>query len=558
MQAAQTQDDTKYRTSNPRADELIREQAKLVAARRNFESYWQSLHDYFYLEAQDISKTQAGGSELDANYLWDATTLDSADVLASGFMNYLTPPTSKWARLRHKNPALATNKRVADFLEEVMEEVNFTFNRSNFYDQMFPSYKSSGVFGTSMLFEEEDVLDEARFTNMPLKQVTIKEDAKGRAVGYFLEFEWTANQAASKWGIDALAQHLKLEINEGKGDDKKHLFLCYIAKREIREIQKTDKKNLPIEACWVDVDGRAIVEESGYNEFPAMVHRFDKRPFIPWGFSPAMKALPFARILQVIAKTNLRSMMKHTDPPLALPNNAFIAPFNSNPRATNYYNKDLMDSKGIFAFGNFGDPKVGMMAIEYYTQQVKSMMFNDAFLAFNNITKEMNNPEVMERINEKMTILGPAVGRYLSEVLNPIVQRTIGILYRRGKLPDPPDELIMDPNYEIDFVGVLAQAQRRSELNTLTTGLAMVGNMAQFAPEVLDKINPDRVVDEVWAITGAPVKTLRDDDEVKQIREGRAAQSMKAQEQAALAGAAATAKDAGGAAASFSKAETGK
>lgn len=547
------------KASKPRADQLIEEHQQLLYGRRNFESYWQSLHDYFYPESENINKISQAGSELDANYLWDSVSWDSADVLASGFMNYLTPPTSKWFKLRHKDPKYGENKSVSNFLEDVSAEVNSTINRSNFYDQMFPSYKSSGVFGTSLLFEEEDILDDARFTNMPLKQCTIKEDARGRVVGYFIEFEYTANQAASRWDISKLSDALKDEIKEGQGDTKKHKFLLYIAKRERREIQKIDKKNLPIEACWIDVESRMTIEESGYNEVPSMVHRFDKRPFVPWGYSPAMKALPFARILNAAAKTNLRSLMKHTDPPLALPNNAFIAPFNSNPRATNYYDKDKMDSKGIFAFGNFGDPKAGMMAIEYYTHMVKSMMFNDAFLAFNNITKEMNNPEVMERINEKMTILGPAVGRYLSEVLNPIVHRTIGILFRRGKLPEPPDELRNDPNYEIDFVGVLAQAQRRSELNTLVTGLTMVGQMAALNPEVLDKVNPDKVTDEVWAITGAPVKVLRDDSEIEDIRKHRAEQITQQQEMARMSQGAAAAKDGGQAAAGFAKAkETNK
>jgi hypothetical protein len=167
----------------------------------------------------------------------------------------------------------------------------------------------------------------------------------------------------------------------------------------------------------------------------------------------------------------------------------------------------------------------------------------------------MNNPEVYERINEKMRMLGPAVGRYLAEVLNPIVQRTIGILLRRGKLPEMPDEMLDDPGYEIDFVGSLAQAQRRSELNTLITGLTMVGNMAQYSPEVLDKLNVDRVTDEVWAITGAPVKVLRDDSEVQKIREGRAEEQMKAQELQMAMGAAKAGADAGKAAEGFKKAE---
>jgi len=509
----------------PRASVLLDRFKQLISHRSNFESYWQSLHDYFYLESPDVSASYYPGTELNSAYLWDSTTLEAGDVLASGFMNYLTPPTSKWFRLRAKNPNLSENKEVSDYLEDVAAEVNYTLNRSNFYDQAFPAYKSSGIYGTSILLEEEDVQDEARFYSLPLKQCVIVEDGRGRVVEYYIEFEYSAFQAATRWGADKLSSGMQQEL-KNRQDSQKHKFLLFIGKREARNINRSDKRNMPIEATWIDSEARMIIEEGGYNEFPAMTHRFDKRPFIAWGFSPAMKSLPFARLLNAVAKTNLRAMMKHTDPPVALPENAFLMPFNANPRAINYYKKSAMDSsKDIFAFGNFGDPKFGMNAVEYYSQKVKSLMFNDVFLAFEGLTKQMNNPEVMERINEKMTLLGPAVGRWTAEVLNPIIIRTVGILFRRGKLPPPPDSLRADPNYEIDFVGQLAQAQRRSELNTLVTALTMVGQVAQFAPDALDKVNTDRTVDEVWAITGAPVQVLRDDAEIAQLREARADQA---------------------------------
>ena len=544
MPATITNQQTKIKPVNKsRAQEKIDQYEQLKGGRHNFESYWQTLHDFFYLEAKNVNRTYYPGTELDTTYLWDSTTLEAADVFASGFMNYLTPPTSKWFRLRHKNPKLSENKAAGDWFETVADEVNYTLNRSNFYGQIFPSYKSSGVYGTSLLFEEEDMTDEVRFCNMPLKQVMISEDAKGRAIEYYIEFEYTALQAQTRWGREALSDEMQRELL-GRADDKKHKFLLFIGKRNVREVQKTNKENMPIEALWIDVKAKKIVEEGGYQEFPAMAHRFDKRPFIPWGFSPAMKALPFARLLNAVAKTNLRAMMKHTDPPVAIPDNAFLMPFNANPRAINYYKKDAMSggSKDIFAFGNFGDPKVGLGAVEYYSSKVKSLMYNDVFLAFEGLDKQMNNPEVMERVNEKMTMLGPAVGRFLSEVLNPIVIRTMGILWRRGKLPMPPDELIQDPNYEIDFVGQLAMAQRRSDLNTLVTGLTMVGEMAKFAPEALDKIDPDRVTDEVWSITGAPVQVLRDDEEIKKIRGMRAQEQAKLQEMQMLNAAADTAQ----------------
>lgn len=521
-------------SDNPRAVQLIQEYQVYKSGRINFESYWQSLHDYFYIEASDISRSYMPGSELNVSALYDSTTLDSGDVLASGFMNYLTPPTSKWASLRSRNPLYKNNKNVSSYFEDVMDEVNYALNRSNFYSQIYSTYKGSGIYGTSALLEEEDVEDDIRFYSLPIKNVCLVEDGRGRVVGYHIEFEYTAKQAEDRWGREKLSQAMQEELKSDKPSTNKHLFLLYIAKRYRLEVNKSDRKNMPVEACWVDIAGKMIVDEGGYNEFPAMCHRFDKRPFVPWGYSPAMKALPFARILNAIAKTNLRAMMKHTDPAIAVPDNAFLMPFNMNPRAVNYYNPSkLQDPKNaIFPIGNTGDPNAGMMAIEYYQQKVKSLMYNDVFLAFDGITKQMNNPEVQERINEKMTMLGPAVGRYISEMLNPIIIRTVGILHRRGKLPKPPDELMQDPGYEIDCISQLAQAQRRSELQALMSGLNLVGQIAAFKPEVLDKVNGDKAVDEAWNIIGAPTRVFNDDSEVAALREarGKAAQAQQQME----------------------------
>ena len=508
----------------------------LKGARSNFESYWQSLHDYFYIEAEDINRSYYPGTELTATALFDSTTLEAADVLAAGFMNYLTPPTSKWFGLRARDPKLMGNEHVSKYLEEVTDQVNYALNRSNFYGQMIASYKASGVYGTSALLAEDDIEDDVRFYSVPIKSLCLLEDGRGRVQEFFIEFEYTAQQAESKWGADKLSDEMRKELEADVPKQNKHVFILNIAQRHARDSQKNDRKNMPIKAVWIDVKGKHIVDEGGYHEMPAMCHRFDKRPFMPWGYSPAMKALPFARVLNATAKTNLRAMMKHTDPPVALPDNAFVMPFNSNPRAVNYYNRSKMVGGGndIFEFGNKGNPQVGMEAVQFYQDKVKALMYNDAFLAFDNITKQMNNPEVMERINEKMTILGPAVGRYISEMLNPVIIRTIGILQRKGKLPEPPEELIQDPTYEIDSVSQLAQAQRRSELNALISGLTLVGQMGQFSPDVIDKISPDKVVDEAWMIIGAPARVLRDDEEVDGIREARGKAAL-AQQQMELA-----------------------
>lgn len=509
------------------AETLVDLYNRMKGRRQNWETQWQSLHDYFYIESEDITSKQAEGTRLNANYIYDATTLDAADVLASGFMNYLTPPTSRWMRLTHRDPKLQMNKNVSDYLEDVTDVVHQTLNQSNFYNQMYSTYKASGVYGTSFLYQEEDINDGVRFYSMPCQQCIIVDNAAQRPDKFFIEFEYYPSQAAGKFGLENLSTKLQEEMGKDNGqgaDSKKHKFLLYIAQRSVRDVTKSDKGNLPIEAVWIELDAKKIVDESGYHEMPVMAHRFDKRPFVEWGYGPAWKALPFARTLAAIAKTNLRMMMKHTDPPQAIPNNAFVMPFNQNPRAVNYYDPSKMKGgqKDIFSFGNDGDPVAGMNMLEYYTGQVSKMMYNDVFLAFNQLTKQMNNPEVAERIAEKMTILGPSVGRFISDMISPTVIRTVSILYRTGRIGEPPAEMLENPSYDVVATSQLAQAQKRSELNALLTGLQIAGQVAQFKPELLDRINGDRVLKEAWNIVGSPSTVLNSDDEVEAIREARA------------------------------------
>jgi len=255
--------------------------------------------------------------------------------------------------------------------------------------------------------------------------------------------------------------------------------------------------------------------------------------------------LPWIRMLNTMADTILRAAMKQTDPPIAVPDSGFLAPMNFNPRAQNYYKKGKLDpTKDIAPIGNYGKINIGFETLEYYSDKAGSMMFKDAFINFSNVTKQMTVPEVMQRANEQMTLLGPAVGRYMSDVLQPMVERTISMLWRKNKLPPIPDEMILNPEYDVKFVGRLAQAQKQSEMNNLTNALSIAGQIAQFKPEALDKINADETIDELWGITNAPARMIYDNKEVAEIRMARAEQQEQIEQMQTAATAAQVGKDA--------------
>jgi hypothetical protein len=418
-------------------------------------------------------------------------------------------------------------KRVATYLKDVESEVFHALNSSNFYDIMPEFYKKSGVYGTSILFEEEDSQDLIRFYSMPIKDVFIVDDARGRAVEFYIEFEYTATQAVTRFG-DKVHPAVMKQHMESRDPNKKYKYTLYIGPNWEANPQALDNTNKSYIAQWIDDEHKTEIDRGGFDELPALAHRFYKRPNIPWGFSPAMKCLVDVRMLNTKAKTGLRAEMKQVDPSIAMPENAFIVPYNGNPRGTNYYKKGLTKDQ-IFEFGNGGSVSTSYEGIEYTKQRIRSQMFTDVFRMFDGVTKQMNNPEVFERISEKMTLLGPAVGRFIG-VADNVIQRTIGLLHRQGRLPEPPPEIQQDPTYEIDFLSTLAKAQRNPELQSMQNAILMAGNLTSFAPNVIDKIDADKGMDAIWGITGAPIQMLRDDEEVQAIRDNRAEQQAAEQQ----------------------------
>lgn len=501
------------------AGKICKNYKDLKSSRMDFDSYYQVLHNYFYVESSSITAKKNKGAEI--NMLLDSTSLDVGDVLASGLANYLTPEASKWLYLEHSNPQLRDLKEVKQWFQDVTDEVLLTLSRSNFYNQMPIFYKASGVYGTAGIFCEKDLDDGVRFYNIPINKLYLVEDARERPCEFYLKFEYTAEQAISRFG-NKCSQTVKDCYANGRNPDKKFEYICYFGKRLERDPDKIDTQNMPVRMVWVETETQNTVQESGFNSMPCMAHRFYKRPQVVYGYSPAMKALPYVRLVNTMTDTVLRAAMKQTDPAIALPDDAFLGTPNFNPRQLNYYQRGKLSPKDdIFPIGNFGNISVGLAEIQHYQQQIKEIMFYDTFQAFSGLTKQMTVPEVMERIAEKMTLLGPAVGRYMNDVLQPLIEKVVFILWEANMLPQMPDIMLQDPSFEVKFVGRLVQTQRQSEINNIMNAIAITGQIAQLNPEALDKIDTDEAVEKVFDISSVST-LLRSDNEVAQIRQQRA------------------------------------
>lgn len=509
-------------------EKIAKNFSNLKSSRTDFDNFYQVLHNYFFVESSNVTAKKNKGAEI--NTLLDPTSLTAGNVLASGLANYLTPEASNWVYLEHPNPALKDNKQVVEWMQDVADEVLLTLSRSNFYNQMPIFYKTSGIYGTAGLFCEKDYDDGVRFYNIPINKLYLTEDARERPSEFYLEFEYTAEQALSRFG-DKCSREIKECYASGRNEDKKFKFICYLGKRLERDPDKIDTMNMPVRMVWVDCKTKSIMSESGFNSMPCVAHRFYKRPQIVYGYSPAMEALPYVRLVNTMTDTVLRASMKSADPALAIPDDAFLGIPNFNPRQINYYQRGKLSPKDdIYPLGNFGNLQVGLSEIQYVQNQIKEIMFVNTFQAFADITKQMTVPEVMERVSEKMTLLGPAVGRFMNDVLQPLIEKVVFILFEANRLPRVPDIMLDQPDFEVKFTGRLVQSQRQSELNNIINALTIAGQIAQMSPDALDKINTDQAVNDVFDISGVSAKILRSDQEVQEMRAARA-QAQAQQEQ---------------------------
>ncbi len=159
-------------------------------------------------------------------------------------------------------------------------------------------------------------------------------------------------------------------------------------------------------------------------------------------------------------------------------------------------------------------------------------MYSDLFLMISQaVSTNMTATEVAERHEEKLLMLGPVLERLHNELLDPLIEITFERLLQAGALPPPPEELI-GVNLDVEFVSILAQAQRAIGANSTDRFVGNLGAMAQIKPEVLDKFDADRWVDNYADQIGVDPELIVGKEEVALVRKARADQ--QAAQQAAV------------------------
>jgi len=164
-----------------------------------------------------------------------------------------------------------------------------------------------------------------------------------------------------------------------------------------------------------------------------------------------------------------------------------------------------------------------MQDIREIQQRIKITFHNDLFTGITDLQTVRTATEIDARREEKLLLLGPVLERVIREGLAPAIDRTWGIMWRGRLLPPPPEQLGASPAHVgVDYVSMLAMAQKGLATAAIERLWAFAGNIAAVKPEILDGLDQDASLEEYAEALGAPARTLRDEKAIAAIRQQRA------------------------------------
>ncbi len=525
---------TEHRNKENRklAQFLLKRQHHLEEIRRPWQALWQEIADHVLPLRSDLAGTAPGGQRQDTR-IYDGTALSALNLFADGMHGYLVSPALRWFRLRMPDDALNDVPEVSRWLEDVESHLYSVFNRSNFYQEMQMHFLDGGSLGTAPLYIEEDAgAGRVMFSEWHPGEVCIAENAWGEVDVVHRKYRVSARKLLQRFGKEALPR----VIRDAAGDQPFREFeiLHCIYPREDYDRGMLDSGNKPVASVWVWPGDGSVIRESGFSYHPVATWRYAKSGREPYGRSPASFALAEIVGLNQIGKSLLVAAQKEVDPPIEAPAK-YQGVLNLKPRGVNYYDDPGSPVRPIKLGINF---PVGLDREEQKRRAIREHFHVDFFLmlAQNEAARQLTATEVIERQGEKAIVLGAAVSRLNSEVLDRIIDRVFQIEAGAGRLPQPPDVLLDRPGQEVDieYQGPLAQAQRRLfRTQGIQRSLESALPIFQLSRDSAMVINWDEALRELLESNGMPQRAIRPREDVERLR-AQAEQAASMEQAAAL------------------------
>lgn len=468
------------------------------------------------------------------NNIFDNTATRALNTLAAGMMSGMTSPARPWFRFGTMDMDRMKSQAAKIWLNQATQITLDIFARGNTYRALHAIYKELGAFGTACSMVLDDYNDVMRQYNLTAGEYFIAQDWRGDVCTVYREFQKTVGEVVKEFGRDRCSNQTRSMFDRGNLDQWVTIVQA-IEPREDRVPGKKDALNMAWRSVYFEqgATGDDTLRESGFKYFPALCPRWDVAGGDIYGNSPGMESLGDIKQLQQEQLRKSQGIDYMTKPPLQMPTSMKNREIDALPGGISYF-----ESTGQPGTRNLFQVQLDLnhllTDIQDVRERINSTFYADLFLMMANDQRSgITATEVAERQEEKLLMLGPVLERLNNELLNPLVEMAFTRAIEHNLLPPPPPEL-HGQDLNIEYVSMLAQAQRAVGTTSMDRYVQAIGTVAQLKPEVLDNLDPDKYADIYAEMLGVDPEIIVASDKVALVRKQRAQMQAQAQKAALM------------------------
>jgi hypothetical protein len=503
-----------------KAQELLQKLDTLKSERSNWDTHWAEIAP-LVLQRQDnfFEENRTEGDRRTRKKFDDTATL-ALERGSAAIEGILIPRGQKWHgiqlpdELEDDDEANVWADDVRDFLFRQRYS-----SSANFASQAHEFIMSLLAFGTAVMMVEDQIGKGIRYKSSHLSEHYIMENAAGVIDTNFRLYEITARQAMERFG-DQTPPKVR-QVFE-KTPAKKMKFLHAVMPDEDRET------NMPFVGYHVSVEDNELIGVGGFKTFPYIVSRWVTAPNETYGRSPAMNVLAEIKMLNQIRKTDLRARHNAVDPPILAADQATIRRLSMQAGKINYGTVDANGRPLVQPYNSGTNINVSNDAITQSREVINDAFFVTLFQILVD-APQMTATEVLQRAQEKGTLLSPSAGRQMSEWLGPLIEREIrlyedyGIFEDDGILPMPDSVKEFGGEFEIKYTNPITKMQQTEEALATDRTIQSLLPLAQLDPNILAPVDWKEYADIIREANGAPARLYKT-DEVLEEEQAQAAQ----------------------------------
>jgi len=469
------------------------------------------------------------------NAIYDNTGSDALNTLAAGMMSGMTSPSRPWFALTLADRDLLAFEPVKVWLSLVTGKIEDVFAASNVYRVLHGMYEELGCFGTAAALIADDYRNVIHLHPFTIGEYALSVDWRGEVTTLYREFQKPLAAVVAEFGYENVSFAWQNQFDRGSLDQWVTIVHA-IEPRTDRDTNLPDAKNMAWKSVYYDASFRARpLRVSGFKSFPCVCPRWKTVGGDIYGLSPGMFALGDIKGLQNAEFRMQQGIDYQANPPLQVPTSMKNRELEIFPGGISYYDATGAGAAIKTAFDVQLDLRGLMEKQQDCRLRINKAFYSDLFLMISQqpANGSMTATEVAARNEEKMLMLGPVVERLSNELLAPLIETTFARLLEGGLLPPAPQELA-GHELNIEYVSILAQAQKAVAVSGMERFAQSIGQIATFAPSILDKLNADEYADALAEKLGVDPQLIVSDKQVALIRQQRADAQAQQQKMAMM------------------------